>query len=176
MTGAEEVYQLVLDTAMWLVSAAHSGTRGRLQLPLEVAEADGASEAVLVEAAGDVVLQVAQHIPVHPLDLPPPLAAAAESPLLHMLCRFRRQNAHFKCHDTIGHRRLHGPYRKLPAEMICNLGEVSGTCRLALCLRAGCHLAGIYRRTASVFTCRHRSLRSAKASSSVGAGMEAQSC
>ena len=59
-----------------------------LQLPLEVAKADGAPKAVLVEAAGDVVLQVAQHIPVHPLDLPPPLAAAAEGPLLHMFISY----------------------------------------------------------------------------------------
>ena len=30
--------------------------------------------------------------------------------------------------------------------MICNSGEVSGTCRLALCLRAGWRLAGIISR------------------------------
>ena len=53
------------------------------QLPLQIAEPNGGPKAFLVEAAGDVVLQVVEHIPVHRLDLRPPLAAAAQSPLLH---------------------------------------------------------------------------------------------
>ena len=50
--------------------------------PLEVPEADAGPKAVLVEAAGDVVLQLVQHIRVHGLDLGPPLPAAAQRPLL----------------------------------------------------------------------------------------------
>lgn len=51
-------------------------------VPLEVSESYGRAKALLIEAAGNVVLQVAQHLPVHCLDLGAPLAAAAQCPLL----------------------------------------------------------------------------------------------
>ena len=56
--------------------------KGKKWQPLEVAKADAGPKAVLVKAARDVVLQLVQHIPVHCLDLGPPLAAAAQRSLL----------------------------------------------------------------------------------------------
>ncbi len=51
-------------------------------VPLEISKADGVAKALLIKPASNVVLQVAEHLPVHRLDLGAPLAAAAQRPLL----------------------------------------------------------------------------------------------